>query len=145
MANRQADRSRGLVPVALALAAPILVATVLLGAIAVAESGGGRLFAVPADHPTLAEAAGLSRAADVQRLLRAGVDPNARYPVPRATVGNDQPLEITPLEAAVMRGDLIMVQLLEQRGARRDAAMTARLRALATSTGATDILEYLNR
>ncbi len=138
--------ARGGLAVAAAIALPACAALCLLAGIVAAETTGGRLMALPPPPAiTLAHAAGASSAAAVQRLIRAGADPNTPSSVPRGTFGNDTPVVVTPLEAAVMRGDLVMVQLLEQKGARRDAAMTTRLRALATSRGAADILEYLNR
>ncbi|MSO46386.1 MAG: hypothetical protein EXQ59_06445 [Acidobacteria bacterium] len=59
-------------------------------------------------------------------------------------LGNDDEIRLTPLETAVMSGELEIVRLLDAKGARRDAALTAHLLALATARGADDITDYLS-
>ena len=65
---------------------------------------------------TLSEAAARRDAGEVGRLLLAGQDPNARYPV-RAGVLGDAPVVLTPIEAAIAANHPEIVAILRHGGA----------------------------
>ena len=70
-----------------------------------------------AEPLTLSEAAAFRDGGEVARLLAAGVDPNATYPVRRGAVRGR--IEATPLEAAQAAGRDEIVLLLRDAGAVR--------------------------
>lgn len=126
-----------------ALGAPLVAGMALLLSVVISERMSLGWFGRPFDHVTLSEAAGIPRASIVLKLIRKGANPNSRYAINRGVVGNDHPLLLTPLEAAVMSRELAVVKLLDANGARRDAAVTARLIQLAKMRHADDITAYL--
>jgi len=82
-------------------------------------------------HPVnLAEAAGVRSESELVRLIEAGGDPNARYPI-RAGLIFGYPLRLTPLEAAVANDDPEMVTRLLAKGASMDASVWTHLRCIA--------------
>jgi hypothetical protein len=76
------------------------------------------------------------------RLIRQGDDPNGRYRVSGESSA-DPVLTITPLEAAVRRGDVEMVQVMFDHGALADDAERRRLSCLALTREAEEIAEFL--
>jgi hypothetical protein len=61
--------------------------------------------------------------------VQTGVDPNARFSVRKDLLADD-PVTVTPLEAAVWSHDADMIQLLIERGAVIDQATSIRLRCI---------------
>ncbi|MBI4886438.1 MAG: hypothetical protein HY824_05060 [Acidobacteria bacterium] len=125
------------------LAAPVVAGLALLAAIVVSERASLGWLAQPDPRFNLAEAAGIGRAAPVVERIRRGADPNGVYSVRRGLIRTDEDLMLTPLEAAVMSGELEIVRLLEANGAQRDGRLTARLVELAAARRADDVVEYL--
>lgn len=126
-----------------AVAAPVVAGLFLLAAVVISERTSAGWFEQPSPNLNLAEAAGAARAARLLTLIREGADPNRLYEVRRGIAGNDQAVMLTPLEAAVIGGELPIVELLEANGARRDEELTARLLSLAVSRGAEEVVEHL--
>jgi hypothetical protein len=126
-----------------ALSTPIGAAMLLLAAVAVSERTSAGWFEPPREPITVSEAAVIQSRAVLFTMLQAGADPNVPSRVRRDFVDADDDLVVLPLEAAVMGGELAVVQLLEARGARRDAAMTEHLIEIAERRGAEDIVEHL--
>ena len=81
---------------------------------------------------TLAEAAALRDNGEVVRLIEAGADPNAPGTVRAEFLRND-PLTITPLEAAVGSDRVDIMEVLLEHGARLDPATWNRLMCFATA------------
>ena len=74
--------------------------------------------------------------------LQHGEDPNRAYPVPgEASADPERPM--TPLEAAVQRGELDMVKVLLDAGAIADSRERQRLSCLALRREAEEIAEFL--
>lgn len=108
------------------------------------------LFAVVDHHPrwpdhrlNLTEAAAVRDNAEVVRLLGRGEDPNVRRPVRPGLLGNDGPVEVTPLEAAVSIRRPDLVDLLFEHGARPSPEQWVRLRCAAQDRGFDDIVAML--
>jgi hypothetical protein len=81
---------------------------------------------------TLAEAAALRDNGEVVRLIDAGEDPNRAGTVRAEFLRND-PLTITPLEAAVGSDRVDIMEVLLEHGARLDPATWTRLMCFATA------------
>ena len=81
---------------------------------------------------TLAEAAALRDNGEVVRLIDAGEDPNGAGTV-RAELLHNDPLTVTPLEAAVGSDRVDMMEVLLDHGAVLDAATWTRLMCFATA------------
>jgi len=91
---------------------------------------------------TLAEAAALRDNGEVVRLIEAGADPNAASTV-RAEFLHNNPLTVTPLEAAVGADRVDMVEVLLDHGAALDAATWTRLMCFATAIEADESQSFL--
>jgi len=91
---------------------------------------------------TLSEAAALHDQGELVRLIAAGSDPNAVYPL-RADVLAVRAL--TPLEAAVGARRPEMVELLMHHGATVDPNAWRRLHCFAIATGAADVVQTVDR
>ena len=124
---------------AVALAAP--------GCLLAAASVVALTLAIFDHHPmwphqpfNLAEAAGVRDAAEVARLIEDGADPNIGYPV-RPMFIFDDPVRLTPLEAAVAANDPQILSQLLMSGARMDAALWSYLRCIADGDGVGPLLD----
>jgi len=122
-------------------AAPPLAALAINVAILVPGAGGGTPPFWRGGSLTLSEAAALHEG-ELVRLIAAGTDPNARYPL-RPGVLAVTPL--TPLEAAVGARRAEMVELLMLHGATMDSGNWTRLRCFAIETGAPDVVAMVGR
>jgi hypothetical protein len=122
-------------------AAPALVAVAVSASIVVTAATGDPLF-WRGGSLTLSEAAALRDHGELVRLIAAGSDPNAVYPL-RAGVLAARSL--TPLEAAVGARRAEIVELLTLHGATIDAETWRRLHCFAIQTGAADVVQALDR
>ena len=129
------------VAIALALLAPIAVATVGVLAVAAGERAGASPFAglVPRNS---AEAAGLGRAAELLRFLEAGEDPHAVYPV-RPEILSSAIRRATTVEAAMWSRQVEMIKLLEREGAVGGGEERSALACLAADLRVDDVVEHL--
>jgi hypothetical protein len=100
----------------------------------------GRSPIWPDQHLNLSEAAAGRDDAEVMRLIGDGEDPNAARPV-RAGMLADQPVHVTPLEAAVLARRGIIVERLLASGAAVDETTWNRLRCLAEGTEGAGVLD----
>ena len=125
---------------ALALLAPIGVATLGVLTVAAGEQAGATPFAglVPRNS---AEAAGLGRAAELLRFLQEGQDPRAVYPV-RPEILSSAILRATTVEAAMWSRQVEMIKLLEREGAIDSEERTA-LACLAADLQIDEVVEHL--
>jgi len=127
---------------AIALAVPLAITAIGLGAIALSERVGATLLdgRAPAN---LAEAGASARADLVIRFLRAGEDPARVYPVHQDVISSAV-LEATALEAAIWSRQLEIVELLDREGAiPHDGGTRRSLACLALDLGVDDVAEYL--
>lgn len=99
-----------------AVAAPALLLAAIEAAFLVGSVADSQLR-WPRYTMNLAEASAVRDAAEVVRQLEAGADPNRRRTV-RAGLLADEPIAVTPLEAAVMVRRSELVRMLHQHGAR---------------------------
>lgn len=83
----------------------------------------------PPDVVTLSEAAAIASSGEVDRLVRAGDDPNRLAPV-RPGILTDGALRLTPLEAAVWSRNDAMARQLFDLGVVVDGTTSRRLRCL---------------
>ena len=90
---------------------------------------------------TLAEAAALRDQAEVARLIEAGADPNAEYPLRPNVLSISR---ATPLEAAVAARRPEIVTLLRLEGATVDEPGWHRLHCLAVEIGEGDVIEAVD-
>jgi hypothetical protein len=129
------------VAIALALLAPIGVATVGVLTVAAGECVGVTPFAgvVPRNS---AEAAGLGRAAELLRFLKEGQDPHAVYSV-RAEILSSAIRRATTVEAAMWSRQVEMIKLLEREGAIEGREERADLACLAADLKIDDVVEHL--
>ena len=127
--------------IALALVAPIGVATIGVLTVAVGECAGAAPFAgvIPRNS---AEAAGLGRAGELLRFLREGQDPRAVYPV-RPEIVSSAILRATTVEAAMWSRQVEMIKLLEREGAIDGADERRALACLAADLKIDDVVEHL--
>jgi hypothetical protein len=133
--------SRRLALVVGAPAAGMAVAAVVLVALGLA--GANPLW--PRTETTFSEAAALRDQATVVRLLEGGANQDVRYPV-RAGLISDEPLELTPMEAAIRENRSEMVDLLvTRRAAPPPAATLCAWMAQASARRASDIVSYLRQ
>jgi hypothetical protein len=132
-------RNSRVLGVALALP-PVAVTTLLAGLVALQAFGVDHLSRAPALN--IGEAAALPDPGAVVARLRAGDDPNrpviVRYGLPTST-----PVELRPLEAAVISQDPDMVDLLLRNGASIELVGLDRLVCLAERRDASDVADYL--
>ena len=127
--------------IALALLAPIAVATVGVLTVATGERAGALPFAglVPRNS---AEAAGLGRAAELMRFLEAGQDPHEVHAV-RPEILSSAILRATTVEAAMWSRQVELIKLLEREGVIDGSEERAALACLASDLGIDDIVEHL--
>ena len=109
-------------------------------ALALLLAGFGRNPIWPTQQLTLSEAIATVDDAEIARLMSGGVDLDARYGV-RAGLLADQPISVTPLEAAVLAGRADLFERLIRGGASIDATEWSRLRCLSTANDVSDVLE----
>jgi hypothetical protein len=127
--------------VVIAVAAPPLIATLVVAWFSIAELSGRTLLAY--ERPlNVAEAAGMGRGSDVLRLIEAGQDPRAVMPV-RPEVISSSVTEATTLEAAVWSRRLHLITLLDNRGA-IEPGQRHRLACLAVDIKAPAMAAYLD-
>lgn len=113
----------------LALAVPgCLMAVGFTGALAMAAVDRHPMW--PHQQWNLSEAAAVRDTAEVARLIQFAEDPNIPREI-RAGLLSDDPVRLTPLEAAVAINDGNMVLLLLRSGAVLDAETWNRLRCVA--------------
>jgi hypothetical protein len=130
------------VAIALALSLPIVAATAGILTVAAGERGGMAPFAglVPRNS---AEAAGLGRAAELLRFLKAGEDPHAVYPV-RPEILSSAILRATTVEAAMWSRQVEMIRLLERESVIGGDEERHALACLAADLGIDDVVEHLS-
>jgi len=94
-------------------------------------------------HPrlNLAEAAGVRDAGEIVRLIDAGSDPNEIRQI-RGGLLTEQPVRVTPLEAALTARDVEIARVLLVNGARLDPQLWFRLRCTAESD---EVISFLDR
>ena len=119
------------------IAAALAVGPAALLAIAsvwwtVSAPAGGGLW--PPVRQTLSEAAAAGDVGEVVWQVQTGVDPNARFPV-RTGLLADDPVTVTPLEAAVWARDSDMLSLLIGQGAVIDRPTLTTLRCINLERG----------
>jgi hypothetical protein len=124
---------------AIVLALPVVLATLILAWIPLAEH-------VDPDTDVrrplnIAEAAGEGNAAEVIRRLRLGEDPNRVYPVRPHIV----PSPVSAVEAAVWTRQTALTDLLEREGVIVGGRTREELVCLARDVGAAEIAAYLSR
>ena len=126
---------------ALALLAPLCVATVGVVWVATGERVGAMPFAglVPRNS---AEAAALGSAGDLLRFLRRGEDPHRVYDV-RTDIISSAIARATTLEAAMWSRQLEMIQVLDREGAIATEPERGALACLAADLRIEDVVEYL--
>jgi hypothetical protein len=123
------------------LAAPCVLAVLWLGATAVIESRGIRMFGA-IEPRNLAEAAAAGRAADVLRFLALDSDPTRVYDVRPGFIAPDV-TRVTAIEAAVWSRQLALVELLEATAGALDERGRRQLACLAVDVRARDIADHL--
>ncbi|MEW5984269.1 MAG: hypothetical protein AB1806_18105 [Acidobacteriota bacterium] len=96
----------------------------------------------PADTETLAEAAALGNRATIMALVARGADPNARYSV-RPGILRSDPIELTPLEAAITTRQDYLFEFIRSQGAVVNAGNRLRLFCFASALGADAIARSL--
>ena len=126
---------------AVALLAPLCIATVGIVWVAAGERVGAAPFAGLAPRNS-AEAAALGSAGDLLRFLRHGDDPHDVYAV-RPDVISSAILRTTTLEAAMWSRQLEMIQLLDREGAIDTGHERRALACLAADLRIEDVVEYL--
>ena len=94
---------------------PVLV-TVLFGVSGAAALITGRPLIWPPATMTLSEAVALRDRGEMARQIMLGADPNRRYPT-RDVFREDEHVQLTPLEAAVITRESYMVGLVLEYGA----------------------------
>jgi ankyrin repeat protein len=122
--------SRWSMALAVAAGAPACL-VVCMEALALVQAASGVDPRWPDMQPNLSEATAVRDTAEVVRLLDDGADPNARYPVRPGLVDNNEPVNVTPLEAAISIRRSELVSLLLMRGVRVNADDWTRLRCVA--------------
>ena len=125
---------------AVVLALPIVLATLLLGWIPIAE----RVDPDTDDRRpvNIAEAAGDGNAAEVVRRLRLGEDPHRVYPV-RPHIIQPPVTMTTAVEAAVWAKRVELMDLLDREGVILGGRTREELVCLAGDIGAADVAAYL--
>jgi hypothetical protein len=127
--------------VAVALAAPIGVATTGIAWVAAGERAGIQPFAGLTPQNS-AEAAALADAGGVLRFLRRGEDPHAVHPV-RPEIISSAILWATTVEAAMWSRQLEMIKLLDRAGVIAGDEERASLSCLAADLNIDEVVEYL--
>jgi hypothetical protein len=129
------------IAVAVALVAPIGVATAGIAWVAAGERAGLHPFAglTPQNG---AEAAALADASDLLRFLERGEDPHAVHPV-RPEVISSAILRATTVEAAMWSRQVEMIKLLDREGVIRGDEQRASLACLALDLQLDEVVEYL--
>ena len=127
---------------AIAMAAPVVVGTLMIVTFSSLELLGHTPFAV-GPFRNIAEAAGMGAASEVLRLLGNGEDPNRVLPI-RGEIISSSVRQATALEAAIWSRRRELVELLDRRGAIVDAPTRQHLACLAGDLEALDIVEFLS-
>jgi hypothetical protein len=137
-----ATESRVSLPVLVAVAAPVSLATLGVIVFVVFELFGRTLSS---NGPTrnLAEAAALGSVSEVVRFLQAGEDPNRLVDV-RPYAISSAIHRVTGLEAAVWHRSAELMRLLDRTGAIGDGETRRRLTCLAVDLRVQEIVEYLS-
>lgn len=123
-----------------ALAAPVVAATWLLAAVAVAEMGGRSLLSMGPPR-NVAEAAGMASAGELLRRIGLGEGPGAIHDVRREIISSAF-TRVSALEAAVGTRRVELVRLLDRRGF-ITGAMRGHLACLASDIHVKDIVDAL--
>ena len=123
-------------------AIPLLLSVVAVCVLADAAVGGDPFWHEP--QLTMGEAAALKDRATMQRLIWAGVDPNAPTHV-RADILKSHDIVVTPLEASVGTRTPTSMAFLLAHGTRMDRHEQDVVTCLATEDDAKEILEYLQK
>ena len=121
------------------LAVPALLTFAAIVVVIGALVGWEPLWSEPSLN--LAEAAALNDRGTIQRLIAAGVDPNAPAPV-RPPILKSQEIVVTPLEAAVGTRTPTTIEFLLARGARMDTRERAVMLCLAMKDEAHEIVDF---
>ena len=129
------------VAIAIALAAPIAVATAGIAWVAAGERAGVHPFAglMPQNG---AEAAALADAGGVLRFLRHGENPHAVHAV-RPEIISSAILRATTVEAAMWSRQVEMIKLLDREGVIGGGEQRASLACLAVDLHVDEVVEYL--
>ena len=129
------------IAIAIALTAPIGVATAGIAWVAAGERAGVHPFAglMPQNG---AEAAALADAGGVLRFLRHGEDPHAVHPV-RSEIISSAILRATTIEAAMWSRQVEMIKLLDREGIIGGDEQRASLACLAVDLQVEEVVEYL--
>ena len=125
---------------AVTLAAPAMIATLLLVVVVIGEAGGRSLLS-EGGPLNIAEAAGTANAGELLRRLGLGEDPTHLYDVRPHILSSDFK-RVTALEAAVGARRVELVRLLDRRGLISGAAR-GYLACLASDLHVSDIVSYL--
>ena len=121
-------------------AVPIVLAITAVYTLADAAVGGDPFWHEP--QLTMSEAAAMKDRATMQRLIWAGVDPDAPARV-RADILKSHDIVVTPLEASVGTRTPTAMQFLLEHGARMDRHEQDVVTCLAAEDDAKEILDYL--
>jgi hypothetical protein len=129
------------VPVLLAAAAPVCLATLAVIVFVVFELSG-RTLSSEGPLRNLAEAAAMGSVSEVVRFLQAGEDPNRLVEV-RSFAISSSIRRVTGLEAAVWHRSAQLIQLLDRAGAIGNGETRRRLTCLAADLRVEEIVTYL--
>lgn len=129
---------------ALAVATPVVLATVAVLTFSALELGGETPLSYGPVR-NIAEAAGLGHASEVLRLLASGQDPNQVWVVRRGIISSTI-TKVSALEAAVWSRRAQLVELMDRRGAIVDAESRRQLACLANDlpNPVKEIADYLS-
>ena len=127
---------------ALAVSAPVLVATLAVLVFSALELAGHTPSSIgPARN--IAEATALGMASEALRMLGAGEDPNRVLPVRREVISSTI-TQVTALEGAVWSRRGQMIELLDRHGAIVDEHTRRHLTCLAADLPVQEIVDYLS-
>src|SRR5688572_1707411 len=136
--------SRGQTIIAVAVAAPVVLATCAVLVFSGLELRGRTPLS---DGPVrnIAEAAGLGHASEVLRLLAAGENPNQTHLVRQGIISSTI-TKVTALEAAIWSRRVQLVELMDRRGAIVDGESRRQLACLAHDlpNPVDEIVDYLS-
>jgi len=124
------------------VAAPGIVVAILFGMSGAASLLTGRPLIWPPPDVTLSEAVALRDRGEVVRQIMFGVDPNRRYPT-HDVFREGEEVALTPLEAAVITREPVMVSLVLGYGGLVTDQNTVTLQCLADEVGSPSIRRQL--